>query len=363
MILCSNPQEQYAEHKEAIDKAIADVLRSGNYILGAETKAFEQEFAEFTQSKYCSGVANGTDALFLALRACDIGVGDEVITVSLTASATAAAIQQTGAKPVYADINPESYTLDLQQLRQKIGSKTKAIVPVHLYGHPAEIDAIVAIARENNLYVIEDCAQAHGATYKGRQVGSFGDLGCFSFYPTKNLGAIGDGGAVVSSNSAFAKKVKLLREYGWNEKFNSSIHGWNSRLDEIQAAILRVKLKNLTRLNQRRADLADIYNRKLSNLDIALPTVGEQHSHAYHLYVIRSRERDELIEHLAANGIQAGTHYPIPVHRQKAYQSNDADLEITESYCNEILSLPMYPELGDKIETVCAAVLDFFRKK
>lgn len=363
MILCSNPHAQYAEHKEAIDLAISRVLHSGIYVLGPETEAFEQEFADFTQTKHCSGVANGTEALLLALKACDVGQGDEVITVSLTASATAAAVHQSGAKLVYVDVDPESYTLDLDQLQKRIGCRTKAIIPVHLYGHPAEIDAIMDIAREHNLYVIEDCAQAHGATYKGRQVGSFGDLGCFSFYPTKNLGAIGDGGAVVSSNSALADKVKLLREYGWKEKFNSSIHGWNSRLDELQAAILRVKLKKLTHLNQRRSDLADIYNIKLGSLDLELPTVKEHCCHAYHLYVIRMNDRDGLMQHLKKHGIQAGIHYPIPVHAQAAYQSNESELKITDAYCKEFLSLPMYPELGDDIDTVCSAVMDYYKSK
>lgn len=359
MILCSDPHAQYLEHKEAIDSAISRVLNSGNYILGPETQAFEREFSEFTQSKYCSGVANGTDAILLALKACNIGDGDEVITVSLTASATAAAIYQAGAKAVYVDVDPESYTLDIEQLQEKIGSRTKAIIPVHLYGHPAEIGAIMDIAAEHDLYVIEDCAQAHGATYKGRRVGSFGDLGCFSFYPTKNLGAIGDGGAVVSSNRSLADKVKLLREYGWKDKFNSSILGWNSRLDEIQAAILRVKLKKLTHLNQRRSDLADIYNRELRGLDLILPTVKEHCSHAYHLYVIRMSDRDGLMAHLKKEGIFAGIHYPVPVHQQAAYSSTGTSLKRTDAYCNEILSLPIYPELGHKIEAVYSAVKEF----
>ncbi|MBL4580298.1 MAG: DegT/DnrJ/EryC1/StrS family aminotransferase [Flavobacteriales bacterium] len=363
MILCSNPQAQYVEHKEAIDSAISQVLQSGIYILGPETEAFEQEFAEFTQTEYCSGVANGTDALLLALKACDVGEGDEVITVSLTASATAAAIHQSGAEAVLVDVDPESYTLDINQLQEKISSKTKAIIPVHLYGHPAEIDAIMNIATKHGLYVIEDCAQAHGATYNGKQVGSFGDLGCFSFYPTKNLGAIGDGGAVVSSNRALADKVKLLREYGWKEKFNSSIHGWNSRLDEIQAAILRVKLKKLTHLNKRRSDLADIYNRKLAGLDLILPSVQDSCGHVYHLFVIRINDRDRLMRHLREQGIQAGIHYPTPLHRQEVYQSNQDDLKITDAYCKEILSLPMYPELGDNIDTVCSAIIDFYKHK
>lgn len=359
MILCSDPHAQFLEHKEAIEAAISRVLASGIYILGPETKAFEEEFAEFTQSRFCTGVANGTDALFLALKACDVGSGDEVITVSLTASATLSAIRLSGAQAVYVDVDPQSYTLDIEQLRQKINNKTKAIIPVHLYGHPAAIEDIVTIAEEHGLYVIEDCAQAHGAQLNGKRVGSFGDLGCFSFYPTKNLGAIGDGGAVVSNNETLANKVRLLREYGWAEKFNSSTHGWNSRLDEIQAAILREKLKHLNNFNQRRNDLADKYTSELEGLDLILPTVAQNCSHVYHLFVIRLSDRDGLLEHLKSNDILAGIHYPIPAHRQAAYQANGEDLKVTESYSNEILSLPMYPELGSKIETVCTEVKSF----
>ena len=360
MILCSDPHAQFLEHKNAIESAISRVLDSGSYILGPETKAFEAEFAEFTQSRYCAGVANGTDALLLSLKACDIGSGDEVITVSLTASATLSAIRLSGAQAVYVDVDPRSYTLDVEQLRKKITSRTKAIIPVHLYGHPAAMDNIVAIAEENNLYVIEDCAQAHGALYQGKPVGSFGDLGCFSFYPTKNLGAIGDGGAVVTSDEALADKVRLLREYGWAEKFNSSIHGWNSRLDEIQAAILRVKLKHLTEFNQRRISLANQYNDELAGLDLSLPTENKDCMHVYHLFVIRLSNRDGLLAHLKSAGILAGVHYPIAVHQQAAYRSSAKDLTVTEAYCSEILSLPMYPELGTKIEKVCAEVKNFY---
>lgn len=363
MILCSDPHAQFLAHQESIEAAIARVLHSGSYILGPETQAFESEFANFTDTAFCSGVANGTDALVLALKACGVGAGDEVITVSLTASATLSAIHQSGAAAVYVDIDPLSYVLDVEKLQQKISSRTKAIIPVHLYGHPAPIEAILEIARRHKLYVIEDCAQAHGATYDGRPVGSFGDLACFSFYPTKNLGALGDGGAVVSSNSELAERVRLLREYGWAQKFNSSVHGWNSRLDEIQAAVLRVKLQLLPQMNQARAKLADKYNTELADLDLILPEVGERCGHVYHLYVVRLDERDRLRGYLEERGIQAGVHYPIPVHQQEAYKSTAEDLVITEAYSNEILSLPMYPELGDKIDTVISALREFDNEK
>lgn len=359
MILLSDPHAQYLEHRDAIEGAISRVLNSGRYILGPETEAFEREFADFTSTQHCSGVANGTDALLLALKACGVGSGDEVITVSLTASATLSAIHQSGASAVYVDVNPQSYTMDVEKLRQRIGSKTRAIIPVHLYGHPAPIEEIVSIARENGLYVIEDCAQAHGASFKGKPVGSFGDLGCFSFYPTKNLGAIGDGGAVVSNDETLIARVRLLREYGWAERFNSSTHGWNSRLDEIQAAILREKLRHLHQFNRRRVELADRYKTALRDLDLILPTVQDHYNHAYHLYVVRLRRRDELLEHLKLADILAGIHYPIPAHQQPAYRAATEELPVTEAYCSEILSLPMYPELGQNIDKVCREVRNF----
>ncbi len=362
MILCSDPHAQFLDNKTAIESAIARVLDSGRYILGPETQAFEKEFAEFTGNKYCCGVANGTDALLLALKACGIGAGDEVITVSLTASATVSAIYQSGAKAIYVDIDPRSYTMDVNQLQQKINSRTKAILPVHLYGHPAAMGSIMEIANQNKLTVIEDCAQAHGATLNDKMVGSFGHLACFSFYPTKNLGAIGDGGAVVSNDKALADKVRLLREYGWEEKFNSSIHGWNSRLDEIQAAILRVKLEKLPHFNKCRADLASIYNTELQGLGLVPPAVRDGCTHVYHLYVVRLSAREALIGHLKDKGITVGIHYPVPVHQQTAYRALDTDLGFTEQACEEIISLPMYPELGSKIETVCDAIKSFFAK-
>lgn len=360
MILCSDPHAQFTQNKDAIESAIARVLDSGSYILGPETQAFEREFAQFVGVEYCLGVASGTDALLLALKACGIGAGDEVITVSFTASATVAAIRQSGAEVRYVDIDADSYTMRADQLERHISGKTKAIIPVHLYGHPAEITDILAVAKKHDLFVIEDCAQAHGATFNGQQVGSFGDIACFSFYPTKNLGALGDGGAVLSNNRELADRVALLREYGWKEKFNSSVHGWNSRLDEIQAAVLRVKLEKLNNFNENRALLAEIYNKELSDLDLDPPSVQKHCGHVYHLYVIRLKDRDRLLNHLREDGINAGIHYPIPVHRQEAYRSADSVLEVTETYSGEILSLPMYPELGEKIEKVCSSIKNYF---
>lgn len=361
MILCSDPHAQYIAHREEIDSAIRRVLNSGHYILGPETQAFEEEFAEYTGVSYCSGVANGTDALHIALKACGVGDGDEVITVSHTAVATVAAISLAGATPVLADIDPVTYTIDLDSLESRINSKTKAIIPVHLYGHPARMNEIMDLAVRRKLYVIEDCAQAHGATIEGRKVGSFGDLACFSFYPTKNLGALGDGGAVVSNNSRLADQVRLIREYGWKQRFHSETIGWNSRLDEIQAAVLRVKLKRLEDFNQARMEIAHDYSAALVHELLTLPVSSSECNHVYHLYVVRTESRDRLLQFLRDREIGAGIHYPLPVHLQKAYQVDGVVLPVTEQICTEILSLPIYPELASESAKVIAAVNDYFK--
>lgn len=364
MILCGNPQAQYHAHKPEIDAAIHAVLDSGWYVLGREAESFEGEFAAYIGVDHAVGVGSGTEALHLALRACDIGVGDEVITVAHTAVATVAAIELAGAKPVFADIEDAYGTLDPAGLEQLITSRTRAIIPVHLYGQAADLDPIVDIARRRGLVVIEDCAQAHGATYRGRPVGSFGALACFSFYPTKNLGAIGDGGMVATGNSELAKKLRLLREYGWAERYVSQIPGWNSRLDEIQAAVLRVKLRYLDADNAARGRIAGAYDAALAGCGLALPVTRPGSGHVFHLYVVRSGDREGLRRHLQRAGIAPGIHYPIPVHKQPAYISRfPADLPVTERAANEVLSLPIYPELGDaEVGTVIDAVLGFFRK-
>jgi len=349
MILCANPLSQYLSHKDAIDKAISRVLNKGWYILGEEVKAFEEEFAGYIGVKYGIGVGSGTEALHLALVACGIGPGDEVITVSHTAVATVAAIKLAGANPIYVDIDPVFYTLNPNKLEAAISANTKAIIPVHLYGHPADMNPILQIATNHDLFIIEDCAQSHGAMYNDRKAGSFGDMACFSFYPTKNLGAIGDGGMVVTNNLELATKVKLLREYGWAERYVSSIAGWNSRLDEIQAAILRMKLRYLDSDNEKRLRIAEIYNKELSSMKIYLPQKRKHSSHVYHLYIIRSKYRDELQNYLKNNGIAALVHYPIPVHLQPAYNKvgKNVKLHETEQAAHEVLSLPMYPELKE----------------
>ena len=347
LIPCANPKAQYFAHKQEIDDAINRVLESGWYILGDEVGAFEEEFAVYLGVNHSVGVGNGTEALHLALAACGIGYGDEVATVSHTAVATVAAIELAGAKPVFVDIDPVTYNMDPDLLEKEITSKTKAIVPVHLYGHPAPMEEILAIAKEYGLCVIEDCAQAHGATYRGKRVGSFGAMACFSFYPTKNLGALGDGGAVVTNNPELAEKARRLREYGWVERYVSHTPGWNSRLDEIQAAILRVKLKHLDFDNARRIKLAKLYSERLFETGIALPMLQKDAVHVYHLYVIRVKERGSLKAFLRSKDIGTTVHYPVPVHLQPAYEKIAVSLPNTEIAAREVLSLPMYPELTE----------------
>jgi dTDP-4-amino-4,6-dideoxygalactose transaminase len=346
MIYCGNPKEGYLSHKQEIDTAISNVLKNGMYILGSEVRSFEEEFASFIGTKYAVGVASGTDALHISLRALNLEDGDEVITVSHTAVATISAIIQAGAKPVFVDIDPEYFTIDPAKIEKAITKRTKAIIAVHIYGQTADLDPIIEIAKRNNLYLIEDCAQAHGASYKNRKAGSIGDVGCFSFYPTKNLGAIGDGGLITTNNSDIYNRLKLLREYGWKERYISFINGYNSRLDEIQAAVLRVKLKYLEKNNIRRRTIAKEYDEKLKDLNLILPKVRKNSEHVYHLYVLRTKKRDELKEYLFKENIMALIHYPVPVHMQTAYKNLPSySLEVTENMANEILSLPMYPEL------------------
>jgi len=363
MILCADPRRQYLVHKSEIDSAITGVLNSGRYILGEEVKAFEAEFAAYIGVEYGIGVGSGTEALHLALAACEIGIGDEVITVSHTAVATVAAIEQAGAIPVFVDIESDFFTINPRKIETAVTSKTKAIIPVHLYGQSADMDPLLEIAGKYGLRVIEDCAQAHGAAYHGNRVGSYGDLACFSFYPTKNLGAIGDGGMVVTDQPELAQRVGLLREYGWAERYISRIPGWNSRLDEVQAAILRVKLHYLDRDNTSRACIAGMYQAGLSDLGMTLPTCRKEASHVYHLYVVRTPRRDELKLHLKDKGIAALIHYPVPVHMQPAYRGrlNGSDnLLKTELVAQEVLSLPIYPELEKtQMQAVLEAVRSF----
>ena len=348
MIQCANPKAQYISKKDEINEAVFRVLDSGWYILGKEVEQFEQEFAVFNGVSRAVGVGSGTEALHIALKALDIGPGNEVITTAHTAVATAAAIRLAGATPLFVDIESEFFTIDPNCIEEAISPRTKAIMPVHIYGNPADMDAIMEIARRHDLKVIEDCAQAHGATYKGKRVGAIGDIGCFSFYPTKNLGAVGDGGAVVTNDDSLAKQIKLLREYGWEERYISSKEGWNSRLDEIQAAILRVKLKNLDEGNTRRQKHAREYDNAMKDLPVDLPLVRDNSTHVFHLYVIRCDSRDKLRAHLREHGVYSAIHYPVPIHRQNYFQkfAGENSLLVTEETAKTILSLPMYPELS-----------------
>jgi dTDP-4-amino-4,6-dideoxygalactose transaminase len=363
MIPCANPSAQFQSHRLEIEEAIRQVLQNGRYILGPELEALEREFAVYIGTGHAIGVANGTDALELALRALDIGPGDEVITVSHTAVATVAAIEAAGAIPVLVDVEPDFHTLDATQLAEVLSPRTRAVIAVHLYGQPADLDAIVAFCRERKVALVEDVSQAHGARWRGRRLGSLGDIACFSCYPTKNLGALGDAGLVTTGDVSLAAKVRMLREYGWRERYVSDFAGRNSRLDELQAAILRVKLRHLDEDNAKRRAHATRYAEGLAGLGFHLPAVRQGAEHVYHLYVIRNGERDRLVAHLKRNGIYAGIHYPVPVHLQPAYRGRirtAGSMQRTEGLMNEIVSLPIYPELDpENILQVVAALGSF----
>ena len=358
----ANPRASYLAFKQSIDDAIRRVLESGWYILGGEVQEFERQFAEWCGCAHATGVANGTDAVELALRAVGVNPGDRVITVSNTANATVSAIERIGAVPVFADVREDTYTMDACGLPQLLTDRRcKAVLPVHLYGHPADMHAICAIAREFNVAVVEDCAQAHGATIEGRKVGTFGDVAAFSFYPTKNLGAIGDGGAVVTSDASIADRLSLLRQYGWRRRYESESKGVNSRLDEIQAAILSVKLKSLDRMNGRRREIASEYTKALQGLPIVTPVTKPGCGHVFHQYTLRCDSRDGLVSRLKAVGIGTGILYPMPIHLQPAYKDafSNVSLPVTERIAKEIVSIPVYPELtSEEVAYVIAQVKD-----
>jgi dTDP-4-amino-4,6-dideoxygalactose transaminase len=364
VIHVANPGAQYISYKDEIDSAISRVLKRGWYVLGEETRDFESEFSAYIGRRYGIGVGSGTEALHIALLACGIGEGDEVRTVSHTAVATVAAIELCGATPVLIDIENEYLTMDPEKLNDAITPRTKAFIPVHLYGQPADMAALSEIARKSDIIMIEDCAQACGAADRGQRAGSFGDMSCFSFYPTKNLGAIGDGGIIVTDNPDLAGKARLLREYGWAERYVSSIPGLNSRLDELQAAVLRVKLRHLDDANDSRLHLASVYDSGLRGTAVRTPLSRPEARHVYHLYVIRARERDELQAFLKARDVGSMIHYPVPVHQQAAYLGRvrcSGDMSATEQAAREVLSLPMYPELAvSDVRTVAESVRMFF---
>lgn len=362
-IVQTHPHAAYLAQKEEIDAAIARVLDSGRYLLGPETEAFEQEFAGWVGTRECVTAASGTEALHLALRACGVGEGDEVITVSHTAVATVAAIELCGAKPVLVDIERDSFNLQPTALEGARTERTRAVVPVHLYGQAADLAPIRAFCEGHGLWLIEDCSQAHGARYEGQAAGTFGHAAAFSFYPTKNLGALGDGGAVVTNDPARADTLRALRQYGWRERrYVSEEAGWNGRMDELQAAVLRVKLRTLDADNDRRRALALRYDEALAGIGgIAEPRELPGRRHVWHQYVVRCADgtRDAVANALRAAGIHTLVHYPVPVHRQPAYAARGlaaGDMTETEAAAREVLSLPIYPQLPtvsvDRVATV-----------
>lgn len=340
---------QYSAIADEIDDAMTNVVKGSGFILGPVVLKFEEEFAKYCEVDYAVGVSSGTAALELSLRAFGIGPGDEVITTANTFIATAFAISYTGATPVLVDINPDTYTMDIAKLYDAITPNTKAVIPVHLYGHPVDMDSVLEIAKQNNLIVLEDSCQAHGAKYNGRRVGSFGDAAAFSFYPAKNLGAFGDAGIVVTNDAKIAETIRILRDVGQEEKYHHVYKGYNHRLDSLQAAVLRVKLAYLDGWNADRRFLARQYNHYFKGSNIFAPVESNDVNHVYHLYVIRVNDRDGLREHLSERNIGTGIHYPIPIHMQPAYKELDyqlGDFPITEAFADQILSLPMYPELS-----------------
>lgn len=357
-------KSQYSSLREEIDAAIHHVLKTAYFVGGPVLEKFEQEFAAFVGARYCVGVANGTDAITLAARAAGLGAGDEVLVPANTFFATAEAITNAGATPVFVDVDPVTFHMNVELAAISITKRTKAIVPVHLYGRAMDLNPFETLAKQNNLIIIEDCAQAHGAAIHGNMVGSFGRLGCFSFYPGKNLGAYGDGGAIVTNDTDLIKRLRILREHGSPAKYEHSVVGWNSRLDALQAAVLSVKLQHLHAWNEARRSHAKKLITALEGLPIIPPALPEGNQHVFHLFVVRSSRRDDLRQYLTEHGIQTGVHYPVPLHLTGAYQALGApgprSMPVAEALASEILSLPMYAELSDvQIELIIDALREF----
>jgi dTDP-4-amino-4,6-dideoxygalactose transaminase len=357
-------QSQYQELKAEVDPAVLAIMQRGDFVLGGAVAEFERVFADYCGAKYAVGVDSGYSALELILRAYDIGPGDEVITVANTFIATTLSISNTGARPVLVDCDPVTYNIDPTQIEAAITSRTRAIMPVHLYGQPVDIDPILEIARRHNLWVFEDAAQAAGARYKGRRIGSLADAAGFSFYPGKNLGAYGDAGAVVTDDAAVADKIRYLRNIGQKVKYYHEVKGFNNRLDTIQAAVLKVKLPHLDEWNEKRRRAAAKYRELLAGLPVITPETADYAEHIFHLYVVRVQNRELLMEHLKTMGIATGLHYPIPIHLQPAYSELGyvrGDFPVTETYAETILSLPIFPELDDdKVAYVVDAIRGYF---
>ena len=352
---------QHAPLRGEIDAAIQEVIESNAFAGGPFVSQFEENFADYCGCQYAIGLGSGTEALWLTLLAIGVGPGDEVITVPMTFIATAEAITYCGARPVFVDVDERTFTMNPTALRAAITPRTKAIVPVHLFGQSADMDPILEVAREHGLFVIEDACQAHGAEYKGRKVGALGDAGCFSFYPGKNLGAFGEAGATVTSDVALQERIRALRDHGQTRRYHHAMVGWNSRMDGIQAAVLRIKLRHLDRANERRRSHAANYDRLFIEVEeVMTPYTADYARHVYHVYAIRTPERDNVMQHLKDNGIGCGLHYPIPVHLQECYRSLGYKIgafPISELCAREFLSLPMFPELtSSQMEWVVGGV-------
>jgi len=351
-------QAQYTAIKNEIDLAIADVIGKAAFIGGPCVNRFEEDFASYCSARYCIGVGNGTDALYIALRALGVGRGDEVITVANSFIATSEAITMTGAKVVFADCNPETYNIDAEHVSRLVSPRTKAIVPVHLYGRPADMPSLTSLAGRHGLFIVEDAAQAHGAEINGRRVGALGNAGCFSFYPAKNLGAYGDGGAIVTSDEALATRCRMIANHGRLSKYDHEQEGVNSRLDTLQAAILKAKLKHLETWTERRRAAADCYCDLLKDSPVVTPVVNEGARHVYHLFVVRLKNREAVMRELKNRGIETGIHYPIALPNLMAYRylgHRPEDFPVATQYSQEILSLPMFPEISkDQLEYVCS---------
>ncbi|KKQ34490.1 MAG: pyridoxal phosphate-dependent protein [Microgenomates group bacterium GW2011_GWA2_37_6] len=357
-----------------IISAIKKITQKGDFILGEEVEKFEKEFARYCGVKHCVGVASGTDAILLALRALGIGSGDEVIVPANTFISSVLPIIYVGATPIITDIDPKSYNIDVSKIEEKISKKTKAIIPVHLFGQIAEMDKILKIAKKHKLFVVEDAAQAHGSTFKNKKAslpagkaGSFSDIACFSFYPGKNLGAYGDAGAIVTNNKSIAERIKILRNIGQVKKYIHSEKGYNSRLDTIQAAVLRIKLRQLDKWNQERRHLAALYSKLLSGLPVSIPIQTDGNVSNFHLYVIRAPKRDRLLKYLHKNKIFAGIHYPVPIHLHKALRNlpyKKGDFPVTEKYASQIISLPIFPGMSEKeVGIITEAIKNFYGYK
>jgi dTDP-4-amino-4,6-dideoxygalactose transaminase len=356
-----NLKRQHEALRGEIREAIDRVIDRGDFILGREVAAFEEEFAAYCGAKHCVGVGCGLDALTLALKELDIGPGDEVITVANTFIATALAVQHLGATPVVVDCDPNTFNIDVQRIHAAITPRTRAIIPVHLYGQPADMDAIRTMADEHGVAVIEDACQAHGARYHGRRCGTLGRAAAFSFYPGKNLGALGDAGAIVTNDDELAGRLRAARNYGSTVKYLHPTRGFNTRLDSIQAAVLRIKLRRLDEWNTRRRELATRYRDRLASADVVLPTENPDREHVYHLFVVRCGNRDEVLRQLHSRGVEAGIHYPVPVHRQEAFIKLGravGPLCEAEDACDEALSLPMCPFTSDAEADAVVAALE-----